>query len=639
MNQRHHAGGTDAWWIRGRDERSPRTRASQRGLGSNVILLAVELSLGIGLAACGPASFPGREGFTDSGFAVDTGTDTLASTDTGIVETETETETGDPECAELINTGNVAIADAEILDLIDGVTMIDGDVEITGELAGVGLDALRCLEEVTGYVYVHDVDLADFTGLERLRRIGGYFYVGQTFALRDLTGLESLHQIGEYLHLTENVGLASTLGTDSLVDVGTFIFIDDNPALQDLDGLAKLPGTNGLLRIDGNASLTNLDGLSNMIGIRGDLGIVNNPSLTFTGGLSNIRVVAGSVLWQNNPQVFTLDLDSLETIDGYLVISNMPSLENLDDLFGLIGINNQLYIWESGMENIDGLADLEFVGGDVWIENNPGLTNLEGLSSLRSAFGTVRIDQNPALFDASGLRNLEIVSRGLSLWGNQNLAVVDLSNLGVVGEYVRVGYSALDQVSAPQLSTIGGDLLVFDNPQIQSFAGFDSLAVLGGNLDFRGNPSLTNLDFPALSQVFGRVQIIDNDALIHLGGLASVQQVQTINVRENASLTSVSGLSNVTQIPGFFKLVDNPSLVQIAGMNFLVEVGGEFELRDNVNLATIPGLQALDAVGSNLSITGNVDLPTCTAQTFAGGLSFVGGGVTISGNLADSCGG
>src|SRR5690606_1441977 len=130
----------------------------------------------------------------------------------------------------------------EVLELLAGVTVIEGNVEITGELGELadGLEALACLREITGFLYVHDHDLRNFVGLERLKRIGGYFYVGQSFDLHDFTGLAGLRQVGSYFPVTENWGLASLDGLDRLVDVGDFVVIAHNTTLTNIDGLAGL---------------------------------------------------------------------------------------------------------------------------------------------------------------------------------------------------------------------------------------------------------------------------------------------------------------------------------------------------------------------------------------------------------------
>lgn len=644
MNQDHRAGGMRAWWIRGPAARwfgsssDDVTLLAAPAVGAMTKLTGASLGAAALIAAgCGPTSLPGREGFTDTTFS-DTGTETFVEPD---LPEETDTETGEPECPELINTGNVSIGSPDELYELDGVTKIDGDVEIIGQwgLLEDGLDPLRCLEEITGFFYVHDTDLQTFEGLERLRRIGGYFYVGQTLNLESLYGLSSLRQIGSYLHLTENFGMISTLGTDLLVDVGEFVIVDNNPFLQDLAGFSSLPGTNGQLRIQANNSLTTLYGLHNIIGVRGNLGVLDNPSLSDTSALAGIQRVGGDVLWQNNPAVFSLDLWALQTIDGFLFIVDMPSVQNLDDLFGLIGINTHLFIWNTGLANIDGLLDLQFLGGDIWIQDNANLSNIDGLLSLQESFGLVRIDQNPGLVDASGLDNLQTISGGLSLWGNANLSNMSLGSLDSVGEFLRIGFSSLGSIPPTPVHTIGEDLLIFNNDGLVDVSGFAALETIGGRLYMRENPALQTMDFPALTQVFDRVQFIDNDALNSLVGLSNVQLAQAVNIRENDALVNVSGLSGLTQVPGMFKIVDNGILLNLTGINALTQVGGELDIRDNPNLQNILGLQGLDVVGSNVTISGNTTLPTCTAQGLVDQLSFIGGATDVSGNLADACGG
>lgn len=586
-------------------------------------------------AACGPAQFPGREGFTDGG------SESIGS-ETGVPDLPFETETGDSECPELINTGNVSLASYDELALLDGVTMIDGDLELTGtfgELPEDGLDALRCLEEVTGFVYVHDTDLVDFTGLDALRRIGGYLYIGQTFNLQTLDGLGALRQIGSYLHLSENFSLSSTAGTDLLVDVGDFIVIHNNPLLQDLSGLSGLPGTNGQLRIEANPSLTSLAGLDNLRGIGGDLGIVDNFALVDTSALGGIERVGGNVFFQGSPNLWAMELWSLQTINGYLFIVDMPGMLALDDLFSLYGINNSLYLWNTGLNNVDGLASLEYLGGDVWIQDNANLTNVDGLSSLETAYGIVRIDLNPALLDVRGLENLQTVADGLSLWGNYALSDMSLASLQSVGDWMRIGYSSLADIPSIPISTVGGDLLIHNNAQLTTVASFPNLQSVGGHLYLRENPELTSVSFPALTQVFGRVQMIDNDKMTNLDGLSSIALAQAVNIRENAWLNDISGLDNLTEVPGMFKIVLNGGLVNLDGLDNLQSVGGDFEIRTNGNLVTIPGLSALEAVGGNVIISENDDLPTCLAQQFVNGISFVGGSIDVSANLADGCGG
>jgi len=611
-----------AWWI----------QAGRVGPGSSVILLAAAFIAAS--SGCGPDAFPGREGFTDTG---PTGT----GTETGPIEldTGTETETGDPECPELIASNNVSINSLEELEAIDGVTAIEGNFELAGqfgELEG-GLEQLRCLESVAGFTYIHDNDLVDLVGLERLATIGDYLYIGQNFALQDFEGLAGLRSVGSFVHVTENPALLSTVGMGGLAEVGDFLHVTQNPQLQDLLGFASVDGVGGGLRIEANSALQSLAGLDNIRGVEGNLGVLANPQLADTSALENIERIGGNCLWQGNPQVSTLNLDSLLTIDGYLILDNLPSLQTLDDLFGLQGINSSLFIWETGLAQIDGLSDLAFIGGDVWIENNQELENIDGLSGITDVLGALRVDQNPNLTSAEGLANLVNASAGLSLWGNFNLSTVNLAKLEFVGEYLRIGYSPIEQMDAPALETIGGDLLVFGLDGPTSFTDLSSLTTIAGRLYYRDNPAIVEVSFPALTQVFGRVQFINNESLDNLDGLATVEVAQAVNIRENFSLKNIAGLSQLDAVPGMFKVIENEGLSSLGGLGQLQEIGGDFHIRDNLNLEQIPGFAGLAAVGGDVVISGNAELPTCTAQGIVDGLSFVGGVVDLSNNLADAC--
>jgi hypothetical protein len=590
-------------------------------------------------SGCGPGVPPGKEGFTDDGF-VDEGTDTvMIEPDLG-----SDTETGDEECAvELVESGNVSIDSVEKLELLAGVTVIEGNVELTGSFGELenGLEQLSCLREIGGFVWAHDHDLRDFTGLERLKRIGGYFYVGQSFDLQNFVGLSGLRQIGGYFHVLENFGLQSLDGLDLLVDVGDFVIVSNNPSLTNINGLSGLPGTNGQLRIESNQALENLDGLANMIGISGDLGVLDNQSLTNTTGLQGVQAIAGDVLFTGNPLVWTLNLDSVQTIDGALALSNMPALESLDDLFGLQGINNGLFLLNTGLFSIDGLADLVFLGGTIWIEGNGNLTNIDGLSSLTESFGWVRIDGNPSLVSTAGLGNLQIAHDWLSIAANPNLQVLGLTSLEVAAGNFRVYFTGLPAIDPmPNLTTVGGSLLILENANLGDVSGFSNLQTIGGDLDVRLNPSLANVDgFESLSEVFGRVQFIENDGLVNLNGLGNLQLAHDVNLLNNFLLSNVAGLSGLSQVPGFFRLIGSHGLSNLTGLNNLASVGQDFRIVGCSNLAAIPGLQALNAVGGDVTIANNNDLATCIAQALVDDLAVIGGSVDISGNMPDACGG
>ena len=93
---------------------------------------------------------------------------------------------------------------------------------------------------------------------------------------------------------------------------------------------------------------------------------------------------------------------------GDLYIFGNGALTNLDGLANLTSVGGDLYIGvffngNPALTNIDGLANLTSVGGDLYIFGNGALTNLDGLANLTSVGGDLYISFNAALTNCQGL--------------------------------------------------------------------------------------------------------------------------------------------------------------------------------------------------------------------------------------------
>lgn len=592
------------------------------------MLLAGVLGGAGALTGCGPTGPEGREGFTSN--ADEVGDDTLGSE---TAETDTETDTGG-ECEELVNTGGVSINSIEKLELLSGVTKIDGDVEITGDMDE--LFGLECLTEITGFLYVHDLTaLTTFEGLEALQQVGGYLFVGGNDQLLTFTGLDGLRELGSYLHVTQNPSLQNLDGLDGLSEIGDFLIVDNNPSLTNIDGLSQVPGSPQALRIESNASLTDLDGLSGIKGVSDELAIIGNDSLSDTSGLAGIQAIGGLYV-QANPSMTSLDLVSLQTVDGPFVITAMPGLSDLDGFGSLFGINGTTILVSTGIVQTDGLSGVTQWGSTVRIEENPNLISLEGLVGM-SEVSYLTIDQNSNLAFVN-LASLQVVYEVFSVWGAENLEFLFMPNLDAVGGFFRLGYTGLSFIEFTPLGSVADDLLIWNNPQLAELSGLGALESIGGRLYLRQNAGLTSLSgLENLSTVADRVLIIDNDSLQNLDGLSGLSSAGAVTVNGNFNLNNVAGLSGLSSLPGWLRIQENEALSNLTGLNNLTQVGQELRIADNFNLAAIPGLTSLQGVGGQVNITGNVDLPTCTAQALVNQLVFAGG-VDISGNLPDACG-
>jgi len=201
------------------------------------------------------------------------------------------------------------------------------------------------------------------------------------------------------------------------------------------------------------------------------------------------------------------------------------------------------------------------------------------------------------------------------------------------------------------LTTIGGTLLVFDNPGLADLDGLDSLVIVR-TLSIQNNPALTGLDalgslqstqglgiagLPLLTDLDGLQGISTlpngltmqgNAALTDLTALSNVQgTIGLFSVRGNPVLATLDGLQGITAIDGIFRL-GAPALTSLDGVSSLTSISGEVELRndqDSFASMTTFSLPALTSLGSNLDITGAgqrfqdgafVDAPPGSITTF-----------------------
>lgn len=96
-------------------------------------------------------------------------------------------------------------------------------------------------------------------------------------------------------------------------------------------------------------------------------------------------------------------MSSLTTVTNLLVLGQ-PFLPDLDGLASLTTVRGQLFIADNpGLTSVDGLESLASVGNILVVAVNPKLESLDGLRSLTSVDGSLFITDNPLLTDFCGL--------------------------------------------------------------------------------------------------------------------------------------------------------------------------------------------------------------------------------------------
>lgn len=317
----------------------------------------------------------------------------------------------------------------------------------------------------------------------------------------------------------------------------------------------------------------------------------------------------------------SLNLTSQSAIDNFII--DYPNCH---------AISGDLFIGGSNITNLNGLSNLHYVEGMVYIANSPQLQSLSGLDALIDVGGNLIITNNNALINLSGLGSLQSVG-GLRVNNNNNLVqltgMAQLSsvanNLEVYNNNVLTNLNGLNHVS-----TIGQDLYIFSNNALSSTIGLDNLQIVEHDIDVHSNNQLLNLEgFAALNKVRGSIKIFDNSTLTMVGELTNLEhvgsfiiaynpQILSIGVFDNLSYCDTFFIANNSQFNSFGKLPKvkkmqnlrveyNPRLKNMRGLDSLQQIY-EIFLQDNDSLINLVGLSRLDTITGGITILHNASI-------------------------------
>src|SRR5690606_10374730 len=149
-------------------------------------------------------------------------------------------------------------------------------------------------------------------------------------------------------------------------------------------------------------------------------------------GSCSLTCPVGDIVFLTQAQVngFLTAYPDCTEITGSLTIqgngvSNLNGLANINSISGNLVINQA-----TNLSNLDGLSTLESIGGSMGIAQS-GVQHLDGLSSLTSIGGALVLQANPQLNDITGLENINpttISGVGLTIVNNPQVSICNLSN-------------------------------------------------------------------------------------------------------------------------------------------------------------------------------------------------------------------
>jgi len=337
-------------------------------------------------------------------------------------------------------------------------------------------------------------------------------------------------------------------------------------------------------------------------------------SLALAEPKSGLHSVGGDLLLQDLPALATVLLGELEDVGGDFLITDDGALTMLDT------------------------PRLTSVGGSMRIERNDAIVNLD-LPMLEHVGIDFAIGSNQALENMSDVYDLRDVGNDLIVADNDSWELMWLSTFGklvtVGGDLIVADNAIVVRVTGfTELESVSGSVRIYDNLAATEIDGFDNLATIDGDLEVRNNPLLASEDaFNLIVSVGGTLSVVDNPTLTIISGLSYPTTLGGLHFEGLTSLPDLKGFGDLTFVSGNLEIVSSGApMFDISGFSDLTSVGGTLVIDGNVGLANLTGFGVLNNVGADLEVTDNPLLSDAEAQSFADGVSNVGGTVVISGN-------
>jgi len=168
----------------------------------------------------------------------------------------------------------------------------------------------------------------------------------------------------------------------------------------------------------------------------------------------------------------TLDGSAIIEVDG-----DDPSvLEGISVVTGSIQVNR------TDLADLNFMACVTEVGGEVTIFDNDSLTNVDGLHSLTSIGTDFIFSENGALVDFNGLPNIAQMNNNIIMKNNDAMETI-------TGFHSFVGIIN----TVPDMNGVDvqiGNITIQNNPALQSIDGLGGLRVVGGVFAVTGNEAL-----------------------------------------------------------------------------------------------------------------------------------------------------
>lgn len=353
----------------------------------------------------------------------------------------------------------------------------------------------------------------------------------------------------------DNFGLLNYDTITGTLEIGIETFTSASNVV-DLTPLSTLQSVNHLI-INTAVNLLSLEGLHNLNSSVKSLRLWRNHRLRNIDALSNINSIEGLIIFECRSLVSIASLENAfaPTFTEIFIAEN-DELRNIDPLESFTAASTSdpgiKILYNSSLQNINGLRNIITPGERLSIVGNPSLLNIDGLESITqiqdSNFTSyLEIINNDLIENLDGLNQLTSFPGYLKITENGALQNLNgLTNLTTPVEFIDIsGNSALTSLEG--LAGIPG------SPDLSIFITL--------------NPSLINLSgLNNLTECFS-INISNNDNLTNMSALNSLTDCNLISVNYNNNLTNLDGFESIDQYINSFAVTFNPLLSDFCGFN------------------------------------------------------------------------
>lgn len=332
----------------------------------------------------------------------------------------------------------LAVEALTALAALDGpgvVSSLDGDLLVRDSPVS-SIPWAAGLTQIGGTLQlVHLMQLVDLGGLHAVETVGGDLVINDLSALPSVAGLGSLTTIEGWLTVTDTPSLTDLSDLRGLTTVRGVV-LEAVPQVVALDTWTQLSAVPDTLRLSHMTALTTLS----FPALRqvGDLILDRVPNLESLAGVGPPTSLHGLGIY-GNLKLRRLGWEGAHVaIDGWITLDG-TGLRTLDDVHfdgALADVGPEVsgaslaLTRNSLLTDVLGLDGITSAAGAVWLRDLGQVVSLQGLDAL-TATGALEISGSPLLGDLDALASLRVVAGDLTLADDERLS--DVSGLyGVV---------------------------------------------------------------------------------------------------------------------------------------------------------------------------------------------------------------